>query len=44
LGDLPDPEMDSEYPVSPALVYGFLTTAPAGKPAEMLLAVENDVL
>jgi len=29
-GNLPDPEMEPTWPVSPALVGGFLTTAPPG--------------
>ena len=31
-GDLPDPEIESVPPVSPALAGGFFTTEPPGKP------------
>ena len=31
-GDLSEPEMEPEAPVSPALAGGFFTTAPSGKP------------
>ena len=35
--DLPDPEMGPGSLVSPALVGGFFTTAPSGRPPEQLL-------
>ena len=31
-GDLPDPGIEPTSPVSPALVVGFFTTEPPGKP------------
>ena len=31
-GDLPDPEIEHESPLSPALAGGFFTTEPRGKP------------
>ena len=39
--DLPGPGLQ---PVSPALADGFLTTAPPGKPPEMLIQVQQVVL
>ena len=35
-GDLPNPVIEPESPVSPALAGGFFTTAPPGKPLESL--------
>ena len=32
LGDLPDPRIEPKCPVSPALVCGFFTSEPPGKP------------
>ena len=32
-GDLPDPEMEPESPVAPALAGGFFTSEPPGKPS-----------
>ena len=32
-GDLPDPRIELESPVSPALAGGFFTTEPPGKPS-----------
>ena len=38
-GDLPDPGIKPTSPASPALVGGFLTTAPPGKPLTLLIDV-----
>ena len=35
-GHLLDPGIEPETPVSPALVGGFFTTAPPGKPPDLL--------
>ena len=39
--DLPGPGLE---PVSPALAGGFLTTAPSGKPQEMVLTVSETLV
>jgi len=33
-GDLPDPGIEPIFPVSPAVVSGFFTTEPPGKPKQ----------
>ena len=33
-GDLPDPGIEPTFPVSPAVVSGFFTTEPPGKPKQ----------
>ena len=35
-GDLPDPEIKHTSPVSPAVIGGFFTTEPPGKPEQKL--------
>ena len=40
-GDLPDPGIESEYPVSPALAGGFFTTEPPGYPFVYLYVYVN---
>ena len=37
LGDLPNPGIEPESPVSPALAGGFFTTVPPGKPTDALV-------
>ena len=39
-GDVPDPEMESMSSVSPALIGGYFTTEPPGKPS-LLLSSHN---
>ena len=38
-GDLPDPGIEPKSLASSALAGGFFTTAPPGKPADMLICI-----
>ena len=41
LGDLPDPGIEPASPESPALVGGFFTTEPPGKPPQKTIVTER---